>query len=93
MDYKFNKNMNVLGQKIIVKAPSSEKYKKYDVFQNNKKLFSFGDNRYEQYFDKIGYYSNLNHNDRKRRELYQKRHNNDKLNELTPGHMSYFYLW
>lgn len=95
MDYKFNKNMTVLGHKIRVSAPSKTQYKKYDVRdrETNKKLFSFGDNRYQHYFDKLGYYSNLNHNDKKRRDAYRARHKNDKLNELSAGYFSWHYLW
>ena len=42
---------------------SKKQNKKYDVYKNNKYLLSFGDTRYSQYFDKIGHYSHLNHND------------------------------
>ena len=31
---------------------STRKNKKYDVYENNKYIVSFGDNRYEQYEDK-----------------------------------------
>lgn len=35
--------------------PSTRKFKKYDAFnQEGKKITSFGDNRYQQYRDKIG---------------------------------------
>jgi len=73
-------------------APSTKKHKKYDAYVDNQK-FSFGDNRYQQYYDKIGYYSYLNHYDKKRRYNYMNRHKNDKLNEFSSGYFSYYYLW
>lgn len=90
----FEKKLTVLGQQIIVKAPSNTQYKKYDVYDtNNKKLFSFGDTRYEQYKDKLGYYSSKDHGDTKRRDSYKKRHAKDNLDRLSPGYMSMHYLW
>ena len=93
MSEGFSKTMKVLGETITIKAPSATAHKKYDVYTNGKKLFSFGDNRYQQYKDRIGYYSNKDHNDKKRREAYRKRHQHDKLDELSPGYMSFYYLW
>lgn len=90
----FEKKMTVLGQKIIVRAPSNVKGKKYDVYSNdNKKLFSFGASDYEQYHDKIGYYRAKDHNDEKRRASYRARHKNDNLDKLSPAYMAYYYLW
>jgi len=59
--------------------PSTLKHKKYDVFNkgSGKKALSFGDTRYQQYKDKIGFYSNLDHLDKQRRKNYYKRHNKD----------------
>jgi hypothetical protein len=73
-------------------APSTMKYKKYDAYVDGKK-YSFGDIRYEQFRDKIGYYSNLNHNNKLRRVQYVNRHKNDRLNEYSPGYFSMYYLW
>jgi hypothetical protein len=57
------------------------------------KKISFGDKRYQQYEDKVlKKYSHLNHYDKKRRDLYRSRHKNDKLNEFSSGHFSYYYL-
>ena len=90
----FEKKLTVLGQKITVRAPSNTQYKKYDVYSSDdKKLFSFGDTRYQQFKDKLGYYSSKDHNDEKRRDSYRKRHAGDNLNSLSPGYMSYYYLW
>lgn len=74
--------------------PSTRKYKKYDVYKDGSYLLSFGDNRYEHYKDKFGYYDNLNHNDKKRRNLYKIRHKNDFINNPNyAGFWSWRYLW
>ena len=70
---------------------SIRKNKKYDVYKNGKYLVSFGDNRYEQYKDKIGLYSAKNHLDKKRRELYYKRHGKAKFE--SSKWFSHKYLW
>lgn len=73
---------------------SKTKNKKYDVYKNNKKITSFGDKRYQHYKDKIGMYSNLNHNDLNRRKLYRARHKNDNITSPTSaGYFSWKYLW
>jgi hypothetical protein len=94
-----------MNNKINVPFISNAKNKKYAVYvldkNNKKKLINFGDNRYEQFKDKIGYYSNLDHNDNKRRENYLKRAKGikNKQNELTyklkysPNYWSVNYLW
>lgn len=74
---------------------SSAKNKKYSVYvmkDGRKRLIHFGDNRYQQYRDKIGHYAHLDHNDKKRRELYYKRHgpSNDKA---SAKYYSHRYLW
>jgi hypothetical protein len=79
----------------IFKAPSKRQYKKYDVYDlNNNYITSFGDNRYEQFKDRIGFYSNKDHNDNKRRNLYRLRHSKDNLtNKKSAGYFSFNYLW
>lgn len=79
----------------IFKAPSKRQYKKYDVYDlNNNYITSFGDNRYEQYKDKIGFYSSKDHNDKKRRDAYRSRHKNDNIdNPDYAGYWSWNYLW
>jgi hypothetical protein len=79
----------------IFKAPSKRQYKKYDVYDlNNNYITSFGDNRYEQFKDRIGFYSNKDHNDNKRRNLYRLRHSKDNLtNTKSAGYFSFYYLW
>lgn len=74
--------------------------KKYNaVIRRNKdgRLFRvpFGDTKYQQYEDStgLGLYSHLNHYDWKRRDAYRSRHRNDDIDNYTPGHFSWFYLW
>ncbi len=68
--------------------------KKYDVFQNDRYLLSFGDTRYEQYHDQFGIYSHLDHHDKERRRLYRDRHKNTNINNPNyPAFWSYHYLW
>lgn len=71
----------------------SDKYpKKYYALVKNKKVY-FGDIRYEQYYDKMGYYSKLNHGDQKRRSSFWARHNKSKNKIGTPGWFSIHVLW
>lgn len=83
--YKFSKVVD--GRTFY--APSITKYKKYDVIVNGKR-YSFGDYRYPHYFDKLGFYSNLNHNDDKRRKAFHNRHKNNFNFGIS---MSKKYLW
>ncbi len=71
---------------------SKKKDKKYDVYKNGKYLVSFGSKNFQHYFDKIGFYSDLNHNDKKRRENYYKRFGT-KANPDTAKYFSHNYLW
>lgn len=52
---------------------SSRKHKKYMVKVKNNKIIHFGDNRYNQFKDKIGLYKKLDHNDDKKKDNYYKR--------------------
>lgn len=70
---------------------SSRKNKKYDVFRNGKYLLSFGSSLHQQYYDKLGAYSHLNHNDKKRRDDYYKRFGDAKPD--TAKYYSHKYLW
>lgn len=73
---------------------STQKNKKYDVYLGKKKIASFGDKRYQHYFDRIGYYKALDHRDPKRRRLYRLRHRNDNTTHPTSaGYFSWHYLW
>lgn len=77
-------------------TPSKNKKKKYDVYDKNNYNYitSFGSREHEQYYDKIGFYSHLNHNDKKRRVNYHKRFQTGL--DVKPNSALYFatkYLW
>lgn len=83
-----------------LKTPSFKKYKVVivnDMFPQEKRTLTFGDNRYQHYKDKIGFYSSLDHKDKKRRENYYKRHGAAKepktIEDFTPKWFSHKYLW
>lgn len=76
---------------------SKAKNKKYSVYikadtKSGKKLIHFGDNRHQQFKDKLGEYSNLDHNDKKRRDLYYKRHGKATSKD-SAKYFSHKYLW
>ncbi len=61
------------SKKLYEPFKSSAKFKKYSVYvmkDGKKKLIHFGDNRYDQYKDKLGFYKELNHNDKTRQKSY-----------------------
>jgi len=83
---------------------STAKNKKYSVYvikDGKKKLINFGDTRYQHFKDKIGDYSNLDHNDKKRQKSYLSRAKGikNKKGELTykdKNSANYYavkYLW
>ena len=73
------------ARKIGVKVkPSTRKFKKLDVFKDNKKVGSIGDIRYEDF--------NI-HKDKKRRELYKKRHQRYRLKVGTNSYYADKILW
>lgn len=78
----------------IFKAPSRRKGKKYDVFDGNteKYIASFGSKNHQQFFDRIGYYSNKDHKDINRLSSYYKRHGLE-FTPRSPKFFSHFYLW
>lgn len=69
---------------------SNRAHKKYAALVNGA-FVHFGDNRYEQYHDKIGYYSRLNHGDVNRRDQYYRRHG--AATPLSPKYFSHAILW
>lgn len=82
----------VLDNYIFI-APSKNKNKKYDVYNmKGEKLASFGARNYEHYKDKIGFYSQFNHNDENRKRLYYARHGNI-ANKNSAKWFSHRYLW
>lgn len=79
---------------------SNTKNKKYDAILKNKitnkqKIIPFGSLSYQHYEDRtpLKLYSNLNHYDKKRRELYKLRHHKDINNKFSSGYFSNKYLW
>ena len=88
MSYKFHKKIG----NVDFYAPSTVKDHKYDGLVNGKK-YAFGNINYQQYHDKIGYYKNLDHNDKQRRANYRARHQHDKLDSYSSGFFSYNFLW
>jgi len=74
---------------------SSAKNKKYSVYvmkDGKRKLIHFGDSRYNQFRDKLGHYSHLDHNDSKRKKAYYARHG--QTSDITSAkYYSHRYLW
>ena len=57
----------------------------YDREMKKVKTTQFGDKRYDNF---------TIHKDKKRRDLYRKRHHKDKIDEpMAPGSLSWFLLW
>lgn len=84
--------------KLIKFEKATNKNKKYDAYLQNKKTkkivkVPFGSSQYEQYYDKLGLYSNLNHHDKIRRHLYIIRHSKDINLPYSPSYFSLKYLW
>jgi hypothetical protein len=80
---------------------SERKNKKFKVLTKSG-VIHFGDTRYEQFKDKLGVYSHLDHNDKKRQKNYCKRAKGikNKKGELTykdkdnsANYWSYHFLW
>lgn len=65
--------------------------KKYYTIVGNKKVY-FGSSRHQHFYDRIGYYTSLNHNDVIRRRRYYERH---KINypRGSPDWLSKTFLW
>lgn len=82
--------------KLIDIIPSSRKNKKYKAtikhYTGETVSIHFGDSRYQQYKDKIGHYSHLDHNDKERRKRFRARHKYNK-DEYSPTYFSWTYLW
>ena len=75
--------------------PSKSKNKKYSVYvmKNGKvKLLHFGDRRYQQYNDTLGYFSKLDHNDKIRRNRYYARMGETK-DITTAKYWANNFLW
>jgi hypothetical protein len=78
------------------------KYKVIITMKNgSKKVVQFGDKRYQQYKDRIGLYTHLDHNNPVRRRRYRIRHGEIKLKDgrrainvkYSPAWFSWHFLW
>lgn len=76
---------------------SKMKYKKYSVYvlkDGKRRLIHFGDKRYQHYKDRIGLYSHLDHNDKKRRKNYYSRHGEKDIKDKSRAkYWSHKKLW
>lgn len=74
----------------IIESPV--KNKKYRAVYSDGTKIDFGDKRYQQFYDStpLKLYSYLNHGDKKRRDLFYKRHAN---NTGLAAQLSKEYLW
>lgn len=71
---------------------SPRKNKKYMAVLSNGSKVHFGDNRYEQFKDKIGAYRHLDHNNEKRKMNYYSRHG-EEADLHSAKWFSHVYLW
>lgn len=69
------------------------KYNALLLVKNRIQKIPFGDIHYQQYHDKIGYYSELDHKDPKRRESFRRRHAKNAIHKYSAGWFAYHYLW
>jgi len=83
------------NKKLYTPFVSKAKNKKYSVYvlkDGKKKLIHFGDKRYQHFKDKLGHYSNLDHNDPQRRKRYYSRHGKATSKD-TAKYWSHRILW
>tara|TARA_E500000318_G_scaffold111297_4_gene129361 strand:- start:865 stop:1119 length:255 start_codon:yes stop_codon:yes gene_type:complete len=78
--------------KPFVSKAKNKKYSVYVMKDGKKKLLNFGDSRYQQFKDKIGFYKSLDHNDPERKKRYYKRHG-PATNKNTAKYWSHKILW
>ena len=76
----------------FVSSARNKKYSVYVLLDGRRRLIHFGDARYQQYKDKIGHYSHLDHNDTKRREHWYARHGRS-TDENTARYWAAKVLW
>lgn len=77
------------GYPIFVSDKSS---KKYFAVVNNRKVY-FGAKGYQHYFDKMGYYSSLNHLDPDRKRRFLARHKTGPVKKGTAKFFAINILW
>ena len=82
-------------------TPYNKKYSVYVKINDKPKLIHFGDRNMEQYYDKIGYWHNLDHFDKTRRASYRaraagiknKKNKHTYLDKNSANYWSYHILW
>ena len=81
--------------KIEVSKAKNKKYASILVDKNTgkKRTVNWGDKRYQHYYDKLGKYSNLNHNDKKRRDNFKSRFGNRSKIKYSASYFANKYLW
>lgn len=75
----------------VVIKPSTNSLKKLDVYKDGRKLASIGAKKYGDYPTFLEKYGK-DYAD-KRRKLYKKRHQRDRLIKNTPGFFADYILW
>jgi hypothetical protein len=105
----FKKTIKTHGRTYVIKV-SDKKNKKYTAWLAGPKMkhptikgeyirmlsfpVHFGDKRYPQYRDKIGFYKKLDTLDKKQRQRYRKRHYKTNIhNPKSAAFWSWHYLW
>ncbi len=78
--------------KPFVSKAKNKKYSVYVMKNGKKRLIHFGDSRYNQFKDKIGHYSSLDHNDKERRKRYYQRHGQTS-DKNSAKYWSHKILW
>jgi hypothetical protein len=92
---RLQKSSAEVKMKLYEPFPSSAKHKKYSVYvmkDGKRRLIHFGDARYGQFKDKLGHYSDRDHNDKARRASYYKRHG-PATDKNTAKYWSHKILW
>lgn len=92
MSYKINEQEN----EYIIKVSTRGNFK-YDVYNKEKYIVSFGAKPYGQYKDLLGHYKELDNKDEQKRINFRKRFNKlyekNKNNILSGIFWSWRYLW
>ena len=98
----FSKKVVYEGKRYKVVAPpkrESNEHKKYEVYdaETGDYMTAFGDNRFSQYKDKLGYWASKNTLDKEQRKRYRTRHSKDRGvvedNPRFAGWWAYKFLW
>jgi capsid portal protein len=71
---------------------SDKPQKKYYAIVNNRKVY-FGQYPYQQYRDKLGYYSDLDHLDKQRRKNFKSRFERYRHRKGSSAYFSDQILW